>query len=304
MTLEQLRIFVAVAEREHVTQASRFLNLTQSATSAAISALEDRHQVKLFDRVGRRIVLTEVGRAFLAEANAVLARAKAAESVLADLSGLKRGALALAASQTVANYWLPSYIQRFEKKHPGIAISLTIGNTETVAAAIHDGAADLGFVEGTIDDPSLKVIIVAGDELLIVVAPDHSWAKKMPVPQRDFSKARWVLRERGSGTRAIFEAALPSLGVKQCDIAIALELPSNESVRAAVQAGDGVTAMSQLVVANALAAGTLVSVGIVLPERTFCLLEHKERYRTRAAQEFARTIIETVEPNLPAESSR
>ena len=100
MTLEQLRIFIAVAEKQHVTQAASELNLTQSATSAAIAALEARYGIKLFDRVGRGIVLTQTGRDFLNEARAVVARAKAAAEVLNDLAGLKRGSLMLAASQT------------------------------------------------------------------------------------------------------------------------------------------------------------------------------------------------------------
>ncbi len=101
MTLDQLRVFVAVAEREHVTKAAKALNLTQSATSAAIAALEERHDVRLFDRVGRRIELTEAGRLFLPEARAVLARAEDAGIALAELAGLKRGRLRIVASQTV-----------------------------------------------------------------------------------------------------------------------------------------------------------------------------------------------------------
>ena len=111
MTLEQLRIFVAVAECEHVTQGARQLNLTQSATSAAVAALEERYATKLFDRIGRRIALTEAGRLFLKEAKAVLARASAAAKVLTDLADLTRGSLALAASRTVANDWLPVAIR-------------------------------------------------------------------------------------------------------------------------------------------------------------------------------------------------
>jgi DNA-binding transcriptional LysR family regulator len=114
MTLEQLRIFIAVAEKQHVTRAAAELNLTQSATSAAIAALEARYGIKLFDRVGRGIVLTQTGRDFLNEAREVVARAEAAAQVLDDLAGLKRGSLTVAASQTVANYcqtvanyWLP-----------------------------------------------------------------------------------------------------------------------------------------------------------------------------------------------------
>src|ERR1700760_3688972 len=132
MTLEQLRIFVAVAEHEHMTRAASVLHLTQSATSAAIAALEARHATRLFDRIGRNIRLTDAGRQFLIEARAVLARADAAETVLADLAGLKRGSLALAASQTVGNYWLPPLMHHFHARYPGIRLALTIGNTEQV----------------------------------------------------------------------------------------------------------------------------------------------------------------------------
>ena len=107
MTLEQLRIFIAVAERQHMTEAALALNLTQSATSAAIAALEERHGIRLFDRIGRRIELTELGRAFLPEARAVIARADEAAGLLGASAGLMRGRLRLAASQTAANYWLP-----------------------------------------------------------------------------------------------------------------------------------------------------------------------------------------------------
>lgn len=285
MTLEQLRIFVAVAEREHLTQGARALNLTQSAVSAAIAALEARYATKLFDRIGRRIALTEAGRLFLTEARAVLARAAAAEAVLSDLSGLSRGTLSLMASQTVANYWLPPLIQRYRAIHPGITVSLGIGNTETVTAAIHDGAADLGFIEGAIDDPTLAMTTVAEDELVIIVPAGHPWTERPPASEA-LGTGPWVLREPGSGTRAMFEAALPQLGLAADDLGVALELPSNEAVCAAVAAGAGATAISRLVAANAIAAGRLAIVAIALPKRHFFVLRHKERYLAKAAKAF------------------
>jgi DNA-binding transcriptional LysR family regulator len=291
MTLEQLRIFVAVAEREHVTQAARDLNMTQSATSAAIAALEGRYATKLFDRIGRRIALTDAGRLFLVEARAVLARAAAAERVLADLADLKRGSLSLAASQTVASYWLPQVVERYRSLYPGIAIAQTIGNTEYVASRVRDGLADLGFAEGEmIDDPSLAIAPVAEDELVLVVPKKHPWARRAPRSAKEIKAGPWVLREPGSGTRAIFEAALPGLGLAPADLAVALEVPSNEAVRAAVEAGSGVTAISRLVVANALKAGTLVAVRLALPRRHFFVLRHKERYTTKAAQAFVEMV--------------
>src|SRR5271169_3496878 len=154
MTLEQLRVFVAVAERQHVTRAAEALNIAQSAVSASIAALEGRHGAKLFHRVGRRIELTEAGALFLAEARAVLARAESAELVLSELGELKRGVLSVYASQTIAGYWLPRYLVDFRRSYPGVAIRLSIGNTSQ-AAAVRGGEADLGFVEGEVDDPAL-----------------------------------------------------------------------------------------------------------------------------------------------------
>jgi DNA-binding transcriptional LysR family regulator len=200
--------------------------------------------------------------------------------------------LSLAASQTVANYWLPRYIHRFRSNHSGISVSLTIGNTEMVAGLIHAGEAELGFIEGEIDDPTLTGTPVAADELVLVVPPGHPWAGCHPDPDRDLKTVQWILRERGSGTRAMFEATLPGLGLAAEDLDVALELPSNEAVRAAVEAGAGVTVLSRLVVASSLGAGTLAAADLPLPGRRFYALRHRERYVTAAEREFLRLVTE------------
>ena len=282
MTLEQLRIFIAVAESQHVTRAASELNLTQSATSAAIAALEARYGIKLFDRIGRGIVLTQTGRDFLDEAREVVARAKAAAQVLDDLAGLKRGSLSLAASQTVANYWLPRRIETFRRAYPGIDLHVTTGNTEQVAQDVHRGAADLGFVEGEVDDPSLSIRRMEGDTLAVVVGLTHPWAGKTRITPKMLTGTSWMLREPGSGTRSMFEAALRKFGVKLSDLDVRLELPSSEALRAAVECGGCATVVSDLVVAQSLAAGTLHRVNIDLPKRSFFALRHKQRYASRA----------------------
>src|SRR5271168_5326578 len=164
MTLEQLRVFVAVAERQHVTRAAEALNLAQSAASAAIAALEARHGTKLFHRVGRGIELTQSGALFLQEARAVLARADFAELVLSELGGLKRGTLTVQASQTIASYWLPRHLVAFRRVHPRIDILLTIENTAQVAEAIETDAAKLGFVEGVVEGSQLISLPVGRDQ--------------------------------------------------------------------------------------------------------------------------------------------
>ncbi len=293
MTLEQLRVFVAVAERQHVTRAAEALNIAQSAASASIAALEGRHGAKLFHRVGRGIELTEAGTLFLAEARAVLARAEAAELVLSELGGLKRGTLVVQASQTIASYWLPRHLVTFRRAHPGIDIRLSVGNTTQVAAAIHDGSAELGFVEGAVSDPALENRVVARDQLVIVVGLDHPWAGCGAVTPDRLPESDWVLREVGSGTRSVFEAALEGFGVPVSSLRVALELPSNESVRAAVEAGMGATAISASAAAPSIEAGLLHLVGLALPERDFHVLRHTERYRSRAAAALLEIIAST-----------
>ncbi|HEX3573939.1 MAG TPA: LysR substrate-binding domain-containing protein [Rhodopila sp.] len=283
MTLDQLRVFVAVAERQHVTRAAEALNLAQSAVSASIAALEARHGTKLFHRVGRGIELTEAGAVFLTEARAVLARAEAAELVLSELGGLKRGTLAVQASQTIVSYWLPRYLVAFRRAYPGIDIRLTVGNTAQVATAIHQGTAELGFVEGVVEDPVLEGRVVGRDQLVIVVGPEHPWAAGGAVSPQQLLDIEWVLREAGSGTRSMFEAALEGFGISPSKLHVVLELASNEAVRSAVEAGMGATAISASVAAPSIEAGLLHQVGLPLPDRAFYVLRHMERYKSRAA---------------------
>jgi DNA-binding transcriptional LysR family regulator len=283
MTLEQLRIFVAVAEREHVTRAAEALRLTQSAVSGAIQALEARHAVTLFARVGRRIELTQDGHAFLADARAVLRAADAAERSLRERQGLERGNISLHASQTTGAYWVPQRLARFRALHPGIELRMSIGNTEQVAAAVANGAAELGFVEGAIDQPDLVADPIDVDRLVIVVARSHPWCRRERVEPAQLRDTAWVLRERGSGTRAVFEQALAGLGIPINGLDIALELPSNEAVVAAVEAGAGASAVSRFVAGPALHMKTLHEVAFAQLERPFVMLRHRERTPSVAA---------------------
>ena len=286
VTLEQLRIFLAVAERQHVTRAAEGLNLTQSAVSSAITALEGRHGVALFDRVGRSIVLNRAGEVFLAEARKVLAQAQAAEAALADLSGLERGRLSIHASQTIASYWLPPRLTLFHAAHPGIQIDVAIGNTAQVARAVAEGDAEIGLVEGEVDDPVLSRSVIDEEQLSLVVAPSHPWASAHKSAEHDLTKTTWVLREPGSGTRAAFEHMLAGRHLALSDLKISMVLPGNEAVRSAVEAGAGAGVMSQTVARLGVARKALVEIAFDLPPRQFYLLRHKQRYRSRAGDAF------------------
>ncbi|EJB08107.1 transcriptional regulator [Rhizobium leguminosarum bv. trifolii WSM597] len=283
MTFEQLAIFVAVAEREHLTKAAASINLTPSAVSTAIKNLEHHYGVELFHRVGRRIELTESGRIFLSEAKTLLARARATELVLSEIGGMQRGTLSVFASQTIASYWLPSRLMRFHASHPGIDLNLTIGNTRTVADAVINGEADVGFVEGDLDEPALAAWVVDQDELVVVVAAIHPWAGAKTVAASDFTTARWVMREVGSGTRSVFEDALDEIGVTPADLDVALVLPSNEAILSALDGSTCAAAVSRLAAQRDIEAGKLVEIDFCRPIREFRLLKHKERHSSKAA---------------------
>jgi DNA-binding transcriptional LysR family regulator len=169
---------------------------------------------------------------------------------------------------------------RFHEAYPALAIRMAGGNTEQAADAVLDGRAELGFVEGAVDHPALAQRVVARDRVVVVASRGHPLAGR-PVTPDDLSTARWVLREPGSGTRNALTSVLDEAALD-----ITLSLPSNEAVRSAVLSGNVLTAVSEYVVADDLAAGRLAPVAFDLPERAFRLLRHKERHRSKAGLAF------------------
>jgi DNA-binding transcriptional LysR family regulator len=285
MSLEQLRIFVFVAERLHMTRAAQALGLTQSAVSAAIKTLESELRTPLFDRIGRGLALSEAGQVFVPEARAVLLRARAAEQALDDLAGLRRGVLSLAASLTVTSYWLPGIVARFADAHPGVAVRIRAGNSAETARAVLGGDAELGFVEGLVDDWALLRRVVGGDRIALYAAPAHPLAGA-PLEAGRLREVHWALREPGSGTRAHFERMMAERGLAPDELRLALELPSNEAALSAAADSRLVTAVSELAAEPFVATGRVVRLELELEPRRFELLVHKERRLSAAAKAF------------------
>jgi DNA-binding transcriptional LysR family regulator len=295
VTLEQLRIFVAVAEREHVTRAAEHLHLAQSAVSYAVTQLEEEFRLAFFNRVGRRIELTSTGRDFLEEARAILSRATATRERLLDLAEVRRGVLRLHASHTIASYWLPARLNDFHALHPEIQLSITIANTTDICEMLRSGEASLGLVEGELPAPDLLSEVVALDQLVLVVARDHPWVDAPPSPE-DLHQSAWVFREQGSGTRLEFENALRRVGIDPAKLSIMMEVASNEAMASAVETGPAAAVLSASVVAGRIEAGLLHQVPLALPDRQFRMIRHSERSLSPAEERFlvmfgARTTI-------------
>lgn len=296
MTLDQLRTFIAVAEREHVTRAAEALNLTQSAVSATVASLERELGPKLFSRIGRGVALTEAGLLLLQEARAILDRVQSATLAVREMSDLKRGRITIKASQTIANHFLPQKLVQFHEIYPGITLEVIIGNSTEVARAVANGEVELGLIEDRLPERETKTLIaekVAEDRLAIIVAASHPWARERVLVTRQLEAAPWVVREEGSGTRAILNRYLAAQGVDIKAVTIALELPSNEAVLSAVIAGTGITILSESVCADSIETGRVARLSANLKTRPFYVVQHADRYRSRAVTALLEVIRES-----------
>ncbi|MFV0334606.1 MAG: LysR family transcriptional regulator [Tropicimonas sp.] len=288
MTLEQLRIFLRVAELSHVTRAARALNLTQSAASASIAALERQYDVRLFDRVGRGIVLTEAGGLLVAAAERVLREAEAAGALLSGFAREPGGRLRIWASQTIASYWLTPYMMRMHRRWPQVELSLHAGNTAEVERAVQEGAADLGFVEGAVSAGHLRQRRVGHDELLLVMPRTHPLARKPRLAAEDYRAMDWLLREAGSGTRTVVERHLDAMGLAPRDLNVLLHLPTNEAILGGIRAGMAVSMLSwrSLRQAGRREFALRRITWSAKPRRSFLVLSDPQRHRSKAVESF------------------
>ena len=290
MTLEQLRIFVSVAECEHMTRAAGLLNLTQSATSAAISALETRYRCRFFDRIGRRIVLNDAGRDFLPEAREVLTRAAAAECVLDEIVGLRRGSLRIVATRLIANYWLPSRLSAFRRQYPGLGLKLSIATTKGVERIVRDGSADIGFAGEVVVDAPLMADRIALSSVVIVSPLDHPWSRVPPDLPRVAETERWIVRASGTQARRDCDDALRTFGLRPDRLTVALELPSEEAILAAVKAGAGVAAVAGSAASSAMHSNAISQVATLAPHGAITMIRNTQRGTTGAKASFIHLI--------------
>ncbi|BBC26878.1 LysR substrate-binding domain-containing protein [Pseudanabaena sp. ABRG5-3] len=297
MTLEQLRIFLAVAEHLHFTRAAEELYITQPAVSAAVQSLEQWYGVKLFHRIGRHIEITDAGILLQTEAKDILDRVKLMERGLRELNDLQRGELKLGTSLTIGNYWLPAKISQFQELYPNITIKCTLANTEEICDGTAAGLFDLGLIEAEVK-PTLQKTLdqeeIGSDRLLIVVGKAHPWYTNPIITIDQLSETAWVMRESGSGTQQVFEQALLDWGVDLSKLAIMLVLSSGEMVKAALECSARAAAISELMVQKEFQLDILRKVTVVSSDRQhqleikrpFLKLTHNQRFQTRIAKVF------------------
>ena len=307
MTLEQLRIFLAVAEHLHFSRAADTLYLTQPAVSAAIHSLESEYGTKLFHRLGRRVEISEAGKFLQIEAQKILDQVTFTERGLRELNNLQQGELKLGSSLTIGNYWLPQKISQFQYQYPGIFVNCTLANTEEICIGTATGRFDLGLIEGevkpTLKD-SLEQEIIGQDRLKIVVGEAHPWFVQEDILLSELTETGWIIRESGSGTQQRFEEALKNWGIDLTQLNIILVLNTGEMVKAVVESGKAAAGISELMIEKELQLGTLKAIRIIddrdgqkLPlefVRPFLKLKHRQRFQTRIAGAFETLLRATI----------
>jgi DNA-binding transcriptional LysR family regulator len=276
LTLRQLEIFRAIALSGTTAEAARRLPLSQSATSAALLELEQALNVRLFDRVGRRLLLNDSGRALMPAALSLLDGARTVE---ASFGGAGAIDLRLFASTTIGNYLLPALIAGFSQVNSSAVVDLRIGNTMDAVAAVCGFETDLGFIEGPCHASDVQIVPWLEDELLLVAAPTHplaKLAKRGRLSADQLRSALWLMREPGSGTRETVEQALLPHLVQLTSV---MTIGSPEAIKNAAAEGLGISCVSRYVVQDFLANNRLVALATKLPRltRRLMLIHHSKK---------------------------
>ena len=280
-SLRQLEVFTAIARTGSARAGAGRIARSQSAASSALAELESVLSVELFDRVGRRLVLNENGRALLPVATALLEQAAELEDLF---NGEHAASLRIAASLTIGEYLLPPLLARWKLQHPHCRVRMQISNTSEVIASIAANHADVGFIEGSQTHPDLRVLSWLRDDLVIVAAPGHALVGHT-ASVRQLSHASWILREPGSGTRqATDDWLLGHLGTINVDF----ELDSTEAIKRLVKAGVGLACLSRHTVAEDLAEGLLKELRTSLPtaRRRLTIVTGRDKRLGQATQNF------------------
>ncbi|MDE4542774.1 selenium metabolism-associated LysR family transcriptional regulator [Thermoanaerobacterium sp. R66] len=285
MNFRELNIFLSVCEYGSMSEAAKHLYMTQPAISQAISELEEEYNVKLFDRIGKKLVLTHAGEILRDYGKKINLLLMETENTLQNISDTKAGKLKLGASRTVGTYLLPKIIGKFLKLYANVELPFCISNTTEIVNMILNSEIDLGIVEGPIHSDSIEKKHLLDDELYLICSKEHQWAKKNIIQMDDLSKADFIMREVGSGTREIFENTMKSHNI---EYDIKLELNSIEAIKKAVEANLGVSVISKLALNEELKSSKLIKIEIegIKFTRKFNIIYHKDKYLSDLHKKF------------------
>ena len=275
ISLRQIEIFLNVVEAQNLTKVAKDLGLSQSAISMSIKELETTIGRKLFDRINKKLILNEIGRSFY---QAVLPLYKKLSDIETEFKNSEdKGSVRVGASTTIIDYLMPSIVCDYMGRYPNVKIELKEGNTKDIVTLVKEGKIDMGFIEGNVDDSDIIKEVIGQDELVVVSANEELKSKELTL--QDIADYRWVLREKGSGTREVFLNYIKDSGVK---LNIFLELGHTESIKSLLLSKKPITCISKLAVHSELQNGEVFELNIknFKCTRNFYAIYHKDKYKS------------------------
>lgn len=290
ITLRQLRVFSAVAHHLSFTRAAEELCLTQPAVSMQVKQLENQLDVPLFEHLGKKIFLTEMGREVYHYSRSILQQIDELQGVLNSMKGLGKGRLKISVAST-ANYFIPVLLAGFCQRYPGVTVSLDVTNREALLSQLAENEVDLVVMGQPPEDMDLGYEAFLENPLVIVAPPEHPLAKAKKIPLRRLEQEVFLVREPGSGTRIAMERFFAQHDVR---ITTGMEVGSNEAIKQSVQAGLGLGLLSRDTVEMELALGRLVILDVAaFPIMRYWYVVHRHGKRLSiVAQAFKDYLIE------------
>jgi DNA-binding transcriptional LysR family regulator len=284
----KLKVFCTVAETKSFTRASKIVHLSQPAVSLQIQALEEFFETKLFDKTGKQVNLTPAGKILYEHASHIMSHYNEVVKEINKLTGTMKGAVEIGASTTLGNYILPQIITDFKRVHPRIKIKLRIGNTARIEDLMHSGFVDFGIVEGRTEKSTTKTEKLIQDQLTLIVHPNHALTRKRSVSILELTREPFILREQGSGTRQQIEKFLDKHGLGTQDLHVGLIMGSTESIKAAVEAGNGMAILSHWAVRKEVEDGRLKTIRLREGDipRDLSFIYRKKQLLSHADNEF------------------
>jgi DNA-binding transcriptional LysR family regulator len=285
INLDQLRVFQSVAQVRSFTRAADAVHLTQPGVSKHIKQMEEYFGTPLFDRLGKKVALTQAGEILFAVTQEIMASITAAEQRIEELKGLRGGRLVLGASFPIGIYVLPRILAAFRKQYPAVEVKLDISLSERIVAKILANKLDLGLVSHEAHDPRLFAREFMTDELIAIAPSDHRWVNKKRIKPAELLGETFIVAARGAGTRAVVEERLQEEGIVLKNM---VDFGNTEGVKRAIEAGLGVSIQARSVAQREISTGSLTGVSLAGMDAklAYFYLRRKDKHLTNAATAF------------------
>ncbi|TXF13456.1 LysR family transcriptional regulator [Pelomicrobium methylotrophicum] len=293
VTLRQLRVFESVARHLSFSRAAEELFLSQPAVSMQIKQLESLVGLPLFEQIGKKIYLTEAGKEVFHYSRAVAQQLSDMEHALNELKGLERGRLSIAVVST-ANFFAPQLLARFVQQHPGVQVSLSVVNRETVLRQLAENEIDLAIMGLPPEGLDVRWQPFMENPLVVIAPPSHPLVKEKRIPMKRLAEEVFVIREPGSGTRGAMERFFAEHRVQ---LKTSMQMGTNEAIKQAVQAGMGLGVVSYHTIELELETKRLKVLDVVgFPIRRNWYLVHREHKRlSKVAEAFREFLLKHAE---------